>query len=60
MINRLLRVLKALSHGVYHICVDPCDGCIREGKCEMFNENGIYCGDIGFSFYEAKKKGGEE
>lgn len=59
MINKLLRLLKALSHVVYRIFVDPCDGCIRKGKCELFNEHGMFCGDIGFSFYEAKKEGEE-
>lgn len=59
MKNRLLKLFKALFHGVYRFFVDPCDGCIREGKCEMFNEHGTFCGDIGFSFYKAKKEGEE-
>lgn len=56
MITTLLEVWWFLIR----LLINPCYGCARREQCQLSRLLGLYCGDLGMSFYEAKKKGGAE
>ena len=51
----MMTTLWAVWRFLIRLLINPCYGCVRRGRCELFKLSGRYCGDLGVSFYSRKE-----
>ena len=51
----MMTTLLAMWRFLVRLLINPCYGCVRRGRCDLSRLLGLYCGDLGMSFYSRKE-----